>query len=139
MKKNSTSGLNSYYASKVVRYFYFFLLLLTQHDYHNFQIHQTHTLHTYTSYTYKITSTQLRQDALSSQLRSKRENLLRLTAQRNELNSKVRALKEELQLLQESGSSIGEVIKQMGKKKVLVKVRSSFFSLSLPLFAFLRM
>merc|ERR1711991_904645 len=60
-------------------------------------------------------------DALSSQLRSKRENLLRLTAQRNELNSKVRALKEELQLLQESGSSIGEVIKQMGRKKVLVK------------------
>ena len=38
------------------------------------------------------------------------------------MNSKVRALKEELQLLQESGSSIGEVIKQMGKKKVLVKV-----------------
>jgi len=61
-------------------------------------------------------------DELSSLLRSKRENLLRLTAQRNELNSKVRALKEELQLLQESGSSIGEVVKQMGKKKVLVKV-----------------
>ena len=79
MKKNSTSGLNAYYASKV--------------------------------------------DELSSKLRSKRENLLRLTAQRNELNQKVRALKEELQLLQESGSSIGEVVKQMGKKKVLVKVR----------------
>lgn len=46
----------------------------------------------------------------------------RLQAQRNELNSKVRMLREELQLLQEPGSYVGEVIKQMGKKKVLVKV-----------------
>lgn len=34
----------------------------------------------------------------------------------------VRLLKEELQLLQEPGSYVGEVIKIMGKKKVLVKV-----------------
>lgn len=35
---------------------------------------------------------------------------------------KVRLLKEELQLLQEPGSYVGEVVKVMGKNKVLVKV-----------------
>jgi 26S proteasome regulatory subunit T6 len=35
----------------------------------------------------------------------------------------VRLLREELQLLQEPGSYVGEVIKVMGKKKVLVKVQ----------------
>jgi 26S proteasome regulatory subunit T6 len=49
-------------------------------------------------------------------------NLRRLEAQRNQLNAKVRLLKEELQLLQEAGSYVGEVIKLMGKKKVLVKI-----------------
>jgi hypothetical protein len=34
----------------------------------------------------------------------------------------VRQLREELQLLQEPGSYVGEVIKVMGKKKVLCKV-----------------
>lgn len=34
----------------------------------------------------------------------------------------VRLLREELQLLQEQGSHVGEVIKAMDKKKVLVKV-----------------
>lgn len=34
----------------------------------------------------------------------------------------VRLLREELQLLQEQGSHVGEVIKPMDKKKVLVKV-----------------
>ena len=34
----------------------------------------------------------------------------------------VRLLREELQLLQEQGSHVGEVIKTMDKKKVLVKV-----------------
>lgn len=61
-------------------------------------------------------------DNLESELRTRKQNLLRLTAQRNEMNSKVRALREELQLLQEPGSHVGEVVKQMGKKKVLVKV-----------------
>ena len=37
--------------------------------------------------------------------------------------SPVRLLHEELQLLQEQGSHVGEVIKPMDKKKVLVKVR----------------
>lgn len=35
----------------------------------------------------------------------------------------VRMLREELQLLQEPGSYVGEVVKVMGKTKVLVKVR----------------
>ncbi|KAL2929432.1 26S proteasome regulatory subunit 8-like protein A [Bienertia sinuspersici] len=58
------------------------------------------------------------------QLRARQQshNLQRLEAQRNELNSRVRALKEELQLLQEPGSYVGEVVKVMGKSKVLVKV-----------------
>ncbi|KAL9262532.1 26S proteasome regulatory subunit 8 homolog A-like protein [Drosera capensis] len=61
-------------------------------------------------------------------LRQKSHNLQRLEAQRNDLNSRgivewtVRALKEELQLLQEPGSYVGEVVKVMGKSKVLVKV-----------------
>jgi len=36
----------------------------------------------------------------------------------------VRMLREELQLLQEQGSYVGEVVKPMDKKKVLVKVIS---------------
>ena len=72
----------------------------------------------------------------------KAQNLRRLQAQRNELNAKgificstfllsallmlvlflVRLLREELQLLQEQGSYVGEVVKAMDKKKVLVKV-----------------
>lgn len=34
----------------------------------------------------------------------------------------MRMLREELQLLQEPGSYVGEVVKVMGKSKVLVKV-----------------
>ena len=55
-------------------------------------------------------------------VRDKEKNVKRLEAQRNELNSRVRALKEELTFLSEPGSSIGEVVKIMSKKKVLVKV-----------------
>lgn len=50
------------------------------------------------------------------------QNVRRLQAQRNELNSKVRMLKEELMQLHEQGSYVGEVAKVMDKKKVLVKV-----------------
>ncbi|XP_042489620.1 26S proteasome regulatory subunit 8 homolog A [Macadamia integrifolia] len=56
------------------------------------------------------------------QVRQKTHNLNRLEAQRNDLNSRVRMLREELQLLQEPGSYVGEVVKVMGKSKVLVKV-----------------
>ncbi|GMQ03203.1 hypothetical protein CsSME_00049089 [Camellia sinensis var. sinensis] len=55
---------------------------------------------------------------LQLQVRQKSHNLNRLEAQRNDLNSKVRMLKEELQLLQEPGSYVGEVVKVMGKSKV---------------------
>lgn len=75
-------------------------------------------------------------------MNEKSQDLRRLEAQRNALNAKgkvkirklhkqldwlegllVRLLKEELQLLQEPGSYVGEVVKVMGKKKVLVKVK----------------
>ncbi|KAK4759928.1 hypothetical protein SAY87_023059 [Trapa incisa] len=59
---------------------------------------------------------------LQLRVRQKSHNLNRLEAQRNELNSRVRMLREELQLLQEPGSYVGEVVKVMGKNKVLVKV-----------------
>lgn len=65
---------------------------------------------------------QSKMDGLEQAIRDKQENLKRLQAQRNELNSKVRALREELNLLQEPGSYVGEVVKIMGAKKVLVKV-----------------
>ncbi|CAM9248519.1 unnamed protein product, partial [Ectocarpus fasciculatus] len=55
-------------------------------------------------------------------LREKALNLERLKAQRNELNSKVRVIREELFQLHEPGSYIGEVVKPMGKSKILVKV-----------------
>ncbi|CAK0782535.1 26S proteasome regulatory subunit 8 A [Coccomyxa viridis] len=61
-------------------------------------------------------------EELEISTRDKQHNLRRLEAQRNELNTKVRLLREELQLLQEPGSYVGEVIKVMGKNKVLVKV-----------------
>lgn len=46
----------------------------------------------------------------------------RVEAQRNELNSQVRALREEIIALQEPAGQVGEVVKAMGKEKVLVKV-----------------
>jgi 26S proteasome regulatory subunit T6 len=55
-------------------------------------------------------------------IREKTQNLERLTAQRNELNTKVRLMREELTQLHEPGSYVGEVVKPMGKSKVLVKV-----------------
>lgn len=55
----------------------------------------------------------------------KQNNLRRLEAQRNEMNSKVKDLKEELHKLLESASSVGEVCKMMGKRKCLVKVSDS--------------
>ncbi|KAG5456164.1 MAG: putative 26S protease regulatory subunit, partial [Olpidium bornovanus] len=56
-------------------------------------------------------------------INDKTQNLRRLEAQRNALNAKVRLLREELQLLQEPGAYVGEVVKLMSKKKVLVKVQ----------------
>merc|ERR1711868_351622 len=59
---------------------------------------------------------------LQTTYNEKGQNVRRLQAQRNDLNGKVRMLREELQLLQEQGSYVGEVIKAMDKKKVLVKI-----------------
>lgn len=61
-------------------------------------------------------------EELQYSVSEKSQNVRRLEAQRNELNAKVRLLREELQLLQEQGSHVGEVVKAMDKKKVLVKV-----------------
>jgi 26S proteasome regulatory subunit T6 len=61
-------------------------------------------------------------DSLQVKLANKSQNLRRLEAQRNELNAAVRDLKDELTKLQEPGAYVGEVVKVMGKKKVLVKV-----------------
>merc|ERR1719482_1425227 len=58
---------------------------------------------------------------LERDVREKTLNLQRLTAQRNSLNARVRALREELHELQEPGSYVGEVVKAMSKTKVLVK------------------
>ncbi|KAJ3822843.1 26S proteasome regulatory complex, ATPase RPT6 [Lentinula raphanica] len=62
-------------------------------------------------------------EAAELTINQKTQNLRRLEAQRNALNARVRLLREELQLLHEPGSYVGEVVKIMGKNKVLVKVQ----------------
>ncbi|EPS96889.1 26S proteasome regulatory complex ATPase RPT6 [Fomitopsis schrenkii] len=62
-------------------------------------------------------------EAAELDINQKTQNLRRLEAQRNALNARVRLLREELQLLHEPGSYVGEVVKVMGKNKVLVKVQ----------------
>lgn len=81
-------------------------------------------------------------DELEVTINERTQDLRRLEAQRNELNTKgvpacrlsmrgrpltraraVRLLREELMLLQEPGSYVGEVVKVMGKAKALVKVQ----------------
>lgn len=59
---------------------------------------------------------------LQTTIKERQANNRRLEAQRNELNSRVRTLREELHYLLEPGSNVGEVVKAMGKNKVLVKV-----------------
>jgi 26S proteasome regulatory subunit T6 len=61
-------------------------------------------------------------EELQIMVRDKTQNMERLKAQRNELNAKVRMMREELTQLHEPGSYVGEVVKAMGKQKVLVKV-----------------
>ena len=64
--------------------------------------------------------------------------LRRLEAQRNDYNSRVRLLREELGLLQQPGSYVGEVVKVMGTKKVLVKVHpEGKYGKALPRLAYL--
>lgn len=59
---------------------------------------------------------------LRETVQERQSDLQRLKARRNELNAKVRMLREELYHLQEPGSYVGEVVKAMGQNKVLVKV-----------------
>lgn len=59
---------------------------------------------------------------LALEVNEKGNNVRRLQAQRNELNAKVRATREELSLLQEQASYVGEVVKPLDKKKVLIKI-----------------
>lgn len=59
---------------------------------------------------------------LAHKVQLKQAEVKRLEAQRNEMNNQVRNLREEIQLLQEPGSYVGEVVKIMGKKKCLCKV-----------------
>jgi len=59
---------------------------------------------------------------LGSTIQERTADLQRLKAKRNETNAKVRMLREELHHLQEPGSYVGEVVKQMGQNKVLVKI-----------------
>ncbi|KEP66257.1 UNVERIFIED_CONTAM: tat-binding family protein, putative [Hammondia hammondi] len=61
-------------------------------------------------------------DNLQRVINEKTQDKRRLEAQRNELNAKVRELRDELQVLLEPGSYVGEVVKVMGRNKVLVKV-----------------
>ncbi|KAF8819175.1 putative tat-binding family protein [Cardiosporidium cionae] len=61
-------------------------------------------------------------EELEASLNEKHQNIRRLEAQRNELNTKVRELREELLYLLDPASYVGEVVKPMGKNKVLVKI-----------------
>ena len=61
-------------------------------------------------------------EELETRITEKENNLRRLEANRNEMNTKVKDLKEELYKLLEPASQVGEVCKMMGKKKCLVKI-----------------
>ena len=63
-------------------------------------------------------------ELLEQEILTKTHTLSRLSAQRNALNAQVRQLREELYWLQEPSAYVGEVVKCMGKSKVLVKVHS---------------
>merc|ERR1719162_1495711 len=60
--------------------------------------------------------------ALSATVQERTGDLQRLKSLRNSLNAQVRMLREELHHLQEPGSYVGEVVKQMSEQKVLVKI-----------------
>lgn len=60
--------------------------------------------------------------ALSVTVQERTADLQRLKSIRNSLNAQVRMLREELHHLQEPGSYVGEVVKQMSEQKVLVKI-----------------
>ena len=57
-------------------------------------------------------------------VKAKKINFMRLQAQRNDLNEKVIKILDELKHLLKPGNEIDEVIKILGKYKVLVKSSS---------------
>ncbi|KAL0227092.1 hypothetical protein P9112_014416 [Eukaryota sp. TZLM1-RC] len=65
-----------------------------------------------------------RETQLEVSVNDARKSLRRLEAQRNQINHRVRLLREELQHLQEPGSYVAEVVRMMGPEKCLVKVGS---------------
>ncbi|CAE8587584.1 unnamed protein product, partial [Polarella glacialis] len=66
-------------------------------------------------YTVKLTD-------MAACIKGRRADLRRLEAVRGHLNERVRLLREELDCLMEPSSMVGEVIKPMGKEKILVKL-----------------
>ncbi|CZT99644.1 26S protease regulatory subunit 8 [Plasmodium falciparum Santa Lucia] len=65
---------------------------------------------------------ELKIEEYESIINKKLQNKKRLEAQRNELNARVRELCDEIQYLLEAASYVGEIVKPMGKNKVLVKI-----------------
>lgn len=57
-------------------------------------------------------------------VKAKQINFMRLQAQRNDLNEKVIKIRDELKHLLQPGNEVAEVIKILGKDKVLVKASS---------------
>lgn len=68
-------------------------------------------------YSEKIKELQLR-------IKEKQLNFMRLQAQRNDLNEKVKKINEELKYLLHHPSQVGEVVKVLNKENVLVKTTS---------------
>jgi len=66
---------------------------------------------------------QMTDDELSAVVAEKMKSLRRVRAKRDELNQKVRKLKDELEEIMDPGCYVGEVIKMMDREKVLVKIR----------------
>lgn len=79
----------------------------------NSQVQPPNSLETY--YEGKISDAEMA-------IQEKQKCVLRLEAQRNILNGQVRALKEEIQRLQEPPANVGEVVRMMSKNKALVKM-----------------
>jgi len=66
-------------------------------------------------------------DELQAVVDEKMKSLRRVRAKREELNQKVRKLKDELEEIMDPGCYVGEVIKMMDREKVLVKVSHTIF------------
>lgn len=68
-------------------------------------------------------SYQIHIDQLEQSILKKEQEIARQQAQRNELNSTVRLLKDEILALQESSGLVADVVRVLGKDRALVKVQ----------------